>query len=88
MANIKSSIKRARQNSAIRARKAPQRSAVRTSVKTVIKAIESGNVEQARTAFVTASKMLDKAANKGLIHKNKAARHKSRLAARIKALAA
>ena len=58
----------------------------RTSLKKVIAAIEQGDKEVAQAAFVAATPILDRMATKGLIHKNKAARHKSRLAAQIKAL--
>lgn len=88
MANIKSAIKRARQNIKLRAHNASARSMYRTYVKNVIKAVESGNLEAARAAYTTAQIVLDKAANKGLIHKNKASRIKSRLNIKVKALAA
>lgn len=88
MANIKSSIKRARQNVKRRERNASARSRYRTFVKNVLKALSTGNAETAREAYTKAQPVIDKAANKGLIHKNKAARIKSRLVARIKALAA
>lgn len=88
MANIKSAIKRARQNIVRRQRNVAARSMYRTFVKNVVKAIESGNKEAAREAYAKAQPIIDKAAGKGLIHKNKAARIKSRLSARIKALAA
>jgi small subunit ribosomal protein S20 len=60
-----------------------QRSGMRTAVKSVVYAIESGEKENAQAAFKVAIPVLDKAANKGLIHKNKAARHKIRLTSRI-----
>ena len=88
MANIKSSIKRARQNEKRRERNASARSRYRTYVKQVLKAIDSGDASAARTAYEKAQPVIDKAANKGLIHKNKAARIKSRLVARVKSLAA
>lgn len=84
MANIKSAIKRARQNIKLKAHNASARSMYRTFVKSVVKAIEEGNKEAATSAFTQAQKVVDKAASKGLIHKNKAARIKSRLSARIK----
>jgi small subunit ribosomal protein S20 len=61
---------------------------MRTEVKKVIKAIDSGDQSAARAALQVAAPVLDAMAGKGLIHKNKAARHKSRLNARIKALSA
>ena len=88
MANIKSAIKRARQNPKRRRHNASRRSTMRTYVKNVLKAIEAGDVEAAKTGFVKAQSMLDNAASKGLIHKNKAARTKSRLSAKVKQLAA
>lgn len=88
MANIKSSIKRARQNEKRRERNASARSRYRTYVKQVLKAVEAGNAEAAQEAYTKAQPVIDKAANKGLIHKNKAARIKSRLIARVKSLAA
>ena len=60
---------------------------VRTAIKRVIMAIETGNAEQAKTAYAEAVPVIDRMADKGIIHKNKAARHKSRLNAQIKELA-
>lgn len=88
MANIKSAIKRARQNVKLRQSNASARSMYRTFIKNVLKAVEAGNPETARAAFAKAQPVIDKAAGKGLIHKNKAARIKSRLSARVKAMAA
>jgi small subunit ribosomal protein S20 len=61
---------------------------VRTSIKKVITAIQGGNYEQATSAYSSAVPIIDRMADKGMITKNKAARHKSRLNARIKALQA
>ena len=88
MANIKSAIKRARQNTKRRQHNASARSMYRTYVKNVLKAVDAGQLDAARDAFAKAQPVIDKAAGKGLIHKNKAARVKSRLNAKIKALAA
>ena len=88
MANIKSAIKRARQNVKLRQHNASARSMFRTYVKNVLKAVEAGNKEAAQAAYTKAQPIIDKAASKGLIHKNKAARIKSRLVARVKAMAA
>lgn len=88
MANIKSAIKRARQNVKIRLSNASARSMYRTFIKNVLKAVEAGDQEIARAAYAKAQPVIDKAAGKGLIHKNKAARIKSRLSARVKAMAA
>lgn len=86
MANIKSAIKRARQNVKLRKHNASARSMYRTFVKNVLKAVEAGNKELAQTAYSKAQPVIDKAAQKGLIHKNKASRIKSRLSARVKAM--
>lgn len=88
MANIKSAIKRARQNIKLRQHNASARSMYRTYIKSVLKAVESGDKEAARAAFAKVQPIIDKAASKGLLHKNKAARIKSRLSARVKAMAA
>ena len=86
MANIKSAIKRARQNIKLRQHNASARSMYRTYIKNVIKAVEAGNVDDAVAAFKKAQPVLDKAVGKGLIHKNKASRLKSRLSAKVKAI--
>lgn len=87
MANIKSAKKRAIQAEKRRKHNASRRSMVRTYVKKVIAAIATGDKANAQKAFDAAQPLLDRMATKGLIHKNKAARHKSDLAAKIKALA-
>ncbi|MFT4937102.1 MAG: small subunit ribosomal protein S20 [Paraglaciecola sp.] len=87
MANIKSAKKRALQSEKRRQHNASRRSMTRTSLKKVLVAIASGDKAAAQTAYTAATPLLDRMATKGLIHKNKAARHKSRLAAQIKALA-
>ena len=87
MANSPQAKKRARQNDKRRAHNASQRSMVRTHLKRVYAALEAKDVDAAKTAFGEAVPVLDKMADKGLIHKNKAARHKSRLNAHIKELA-
>lgn len=88
MANIKSAIKRARQNIKLRQHNAAARSMYRTYVKNVVKAVESGSKEAAQSAYAVAQPVIDKAVSKGLIHKNKASRIKSRLSAKIKGMAA
>ncbi len=88
MANIKSSKKRAKQMVGRNARNVAQRSQLRTAVKRVIKALNANDADGASAAFTVAQPLLDRFAARGLIHKNKAARHKSRLTARIKALKA
>ncbi|MDP5031462.1 MAG: 30S ribosomal protein S20 [Paraglaciecola sp.] len=87
MANIKSAKKRAITSEKRRQHNASRRSMTRTSLKKVIAAIATGNKEAAQAAYAAATPILDRMATKGLIHKNKAARHKSRLSAQIKALA-
>ena len=88
MANIKSAKKRAKQAVVRNARNAGQRSMLRTAVKKVLKALEANDATAAQAAFAVAQPILDRFSARGLIHKNKAARHKSRLTARIKALKA
>ena len=88
MANSPQARKRARQAVRRRAHNASLRSRMRTSVKRVARALDAGDADAAGAALKQAGPALDGAAGKGLIHKNKAARHKSRLNARLKALAA
>jgi small subunit ribosomal protein S20 len=88
VANIKSAIKRARQNDKLRLRNTSARSMLRTFIKNVVKAIDTKQFEVAKDAFQKAQPVIDKAAKKGLIHVNKAARIKSRLSLQIKGLAA
>ncbi|PSS72971.1 30S ribosomal protein S20 [Shewanella algae] len=88
MANSKTAKKRALQSEKRRQHNASRRSMLRTYVKKVIAAIKAGDYKAATEAFAVAQPILDRMATKGLIHKNKAARHKARLNARIKALAA
>lgn len=87
MANIASAKKRAKQSEQRRTHNMALRSRLRTYIKKVILAVETGNVEQAQAAFREAVPIIDSSVNKGLIHRNKAARSKSRLNARVKALA-
>ena len=86
MANIASAKKRARQAVVRNKHNASRRSMMRTYLKRVITAIEAKDKAAATEAFNAAVPHLDRAANNGLIHKNKAARHKSRLNAQINAL--
>ena len=88
MANSPQAKKRARQAEKRRGHNASQRSMVRTYIKRVNAAIGSGNHEQAREAYEQAVPVIDRLADKGIMHKNKAARHKSRLNAAIKSLQA
>ena len=84
MANIKSQIKRNRQNEVRRVRNKAVRSELRTRSKAAVTAAEQG-ADDVAAAQALAAKRIDKAAQKGVIHKNAAARHKSRLAKRINA---
>ncbi len=88
MANSPQARKRARQAEKRRTHNASLRSLVRTNIKKVIAAIDTGDAEQAKAAYAAAVPVIDRMADKGIIHKNKAARHKSRLNAQVKALAA
>ena len=88
MANSAQAKKRARQNDKTRLHNASLRSMVRTYLKKVVAAIEAGDQKAAKEAYDKAVPVVDRMADKGIIHKNKAARHKSRLNAQIKALAA
>lgn len=86
MANSAQARKRTRQAERRRAHNASLRSRMRTSVKHVVRALDVGDAEAASAALKRAESLLDGAAGKGLIHANKAARHKSRLNARLKDL--
>lgn len=88
MANSPQAKKRARQGEKRRTHNASLRSLVRTNIKKVNAAISAGNAEEAQAAYASAMPVLDSLADKGIIHKNKAARHKSRLNAQVRALSA
>lgn len=88
MPNIKSAIKRVKTNEKRRLQNAAQKSNLRSAIKSVETAAVSNDVENAKNALLIATKKLDKAASKGLIHKNAAARKKSRLTKKINALSA
>jgi small subunit ribosomal protein S20 len=88
LANIKSAQKRARQGVKHRAHNMAMRSKMRTYLRKVVTAIESGDRAAAEASFKAAVPVLDSMVNKGIVHKNKAARHKSRLNARIRSLQA
>ena len=87
MANIASARKAARQSEKRRVHNASQRSELRSAIKRVRKAIEAGDKAAARSVLRDSTKVLDSIADKEIIHKNKTARHKSRLSAAIKAMA-
>tara|TARA_R110002072_G_scaffold84070_2_gene190648 strand:- start:3684 stop:3950 length:267 start_codon:yes stop_codon:yes gene_type:complete len=88
VANSPQARKRARQAEKRRSHNASLRSLVRTVIKKVNAAIGSGDQAAAKTAYDNAVPVIDRMADKGIIHKNKAARHKSRLNAQVKALSA
>ena len=88
MANIKSARKRARQAEKTRKHNMGLRSMMRTSIKKVIKACDAGDHAEAASAYKEAVPVIDSMVNKGIVSKNKAARHKSRLNSRVKALSA
>jgi small subunit ribosomal protein S20 len=87
VANSPQAKKRARQAVSRRSHNASFRSLVRTVIKQVNAAVVSGDAEQAKTAYAAAVPVIDRMADKGIIHKNKAARHKSRLSGQVRALA-
>ena len=87
MANIKSAQKRARQSEVRREHNASLRSRMRTAVKKVRKTIAEGDKSAAQAALTSATSVLDLTVGKGIVHKNMAARNKSRLSAAIKAMA-
>ena len=86
MANTKQSKKRARQSLVHRDRNAAQRSMLRSHIKKVVKLAAAGKKAEAEAAFKEAVPVIDSISDKGLIHRNIAARHKSRLNERLRAL--
>jgi len=88
VANIKSARKRARQAEKTRKANMGMRSLMRTKIKDVVKACDAGDKDAAVAAYKEAVPVIDSMINKGIVNKNKAARHKSRLNKRVKALAA
>ena len=87
MANTNSARKRSRQAEKQRRHNSGLRSTLRSAIKDVNKAIAGGDKEAAKQALNRSTSIVDRIADKKIIHKNKAARHKSRLAAAIKAMA-
>ncbi|HIU63479.1 MAG TPA: 30S ribosomal protein S20 [Candidatus Avacidaminococcus intestinavium] len=87
MPNIKSSIRSVKTDAERRAKNAPIKAALRNASRKVVSLTETASKEDAQTTFVQASSLLDKAARKSIIHKNAAARKKSRLAKRINEMA-
>jgi len=88
MANIKSAIKRIKTNQKRHERNLVQKKAIRLSVKNLDRALAAGDIDTALARYNEAAKVLEKAATKGAIHRNKAARKKSRLMKKINALKA
>jgi len=88
VANIKSAEKRAKQSVKRRAHNMAARSRLRTSIKKVLAAVNAGKKDEAVAAFKDAQPVIDTMVNKGIIHRNKAARHKRELNAKVKALSA
>ena len=86
MANIKSQIKRNRQNEAAHERNKAVKSALKSAIRRFREAAEAGNADEARTLAQVANKKLDKAASKGVIHKNQAANKKSAISKKAAAL--
>ena len=88
MANSRQAKKRAKQAEKRRLHNASRKTEMRTYLKNVLKAIQAGDKDTAMAIYKKATSMVDRLATKGLIHKNKAARHKSRLNSHIKGLVA
>ncbi|HAN55071.1 MAG: 30S ribosomal protein S20 [Pseudomonadota bacterium] len=87
MANTAQARKRARQNDKQRAHNAALRSTLRTAIKKVQKAVLAGDKNAAQSIFTDSMSVIDSIADKRIIHKNKASRHKSRLSSAVKAMA-
>ena len=85
MANIKSQKKRALTNAKKNLQNTAEKSRLKTSIKNVIKAVEAGNKEEAKTLFSDATRKIDQACSKGVIAKNTAARKKSSLSKKLNA---
>ena len=88
MPNIKSAIKRVKTNDKRRAHNATIKSAMRTAIKKVEAVVVNNDTENAQAVLAEATKRIDKAAQSGLIHKNAAARYKSRLAKKLNGITA
>jgi small subunit ribosomal protein S20 len=86
MANTKQAAKRAKKSLKLRASNMSMRTKLRSAIKKVQKAISGGDHKVASASLATEQSSIDAMARKGIIHKNKAARHKSRLAKQVKAL--
>ncbi|ADV93299.1 30S ribosomal protein S20 [Bacillus subtilis] len=88
MPNIKSAIKRTKTNNERRVHNATIKSAMRTAIKQVEASVANNEADKAKTALTEAAKRIDKAVKTGLVHKNTAARYKSRLAKKVNGLSA
>ncbi len=88
MANIKSAEKRAKQSVVRRAHNMAARSRLRTSIKKVLAAVSAGKKDEAVAAYKATQSVIDTMVSKGIIHRNKAARHKRELNAKVKSLTA
>jgi len=86
MANTRSALKRIRQNEKRRVRNAAARSSVRSAVKSTRTALAGPSIDEARAQLLRTSRLLDKAVTKGIVHRNAAARKKSRLTRQLNAL--
>jgi small subunit ribosomal protein S20 len=86
VANTKSAEKAARQAQVHRERNVALRSRMRSAIRKVVDSVAAGNKPQAQASYKAAVPLIDTLVNKKIIHRNQAARHKSRLAARVKAL--
>ena len=86
MPNIKSSIRSVKTDAERSAKNSAVKSQIRTATRKTVEAVEAGAVEDAKKALVQATSVIDKAASKGVLHKNTAARKKSNLTAKVNAL--
>lgn len=86
MPNIKSSIKSIKTDAERRAHNFTVKTKIRTATRKTLEAVEAGTVEEAQKALINAKSVIDKAASKGILHKNTAARKKSKLAAKVNSL--
>ena len=86
MPNIKSSIRSVKTDAERRAKNSAVKSQIRTATRKTVEAVEAGAVEDAKKALVQATSVIDKAASKGVLHKNTAARKKANLTAKVNAL--
>ncbi|MDQ6962272.1 MAG: 30S ribosomal protein S20 [Mariprofundaceae bacterium] len=86
MANHDSAVKRARQDEVRRQRHRVHKGSMRTAIKNVLKAVEDGDVESAKSALILATSLIDRAGRKNLIHRKQSSRRVSRLTAHVKGM--